>query len=142
MKDKSVGLLLDMRTKTEAMIKECGKVDAPLEPLALDSATKAIPSLGTITLQRIELLNSKRASAGELRRAKAIEAERAVEAAANFAARHDENAHALAQPANPPSVEVVMHLDIYMEIEGYNESGELIHYKQWLAVEIVSSSAL
>ena len=76
MKDKSVGSLLDLQTKTEAMIKECGKVDAPPEPLALDSATKAIPSLGTITLLRFEPLNHRHAC--ELRRAKAIEAERAA----------------------------------------------------------------
>jgi hypothetical protein len=35
-----------------------------------------------------------------------------------------------------------MHLEINTEIEDENESGELIHYKQWLAVEVVSSAAL
>ncbi len=140
-KDKSVGSLLDLQTKTEAMINKCGKVDAPLEPPVPDSATKTIPSLGTLTLQSIELLNRKRASAGELRvRAKAMEAERAAEAAANLAARQDEHAHA--QPADPPPVEVGMHLEINTEIEDEDESGKLINYKQWLAVEVVSSAAL
>ena len=140
-KDKSVGSLLDLQTKTEAMIKDCGKEDAPLEPPVPDSATKTIPSLGTLTLQSIELLNRKQASAGELRlRAKAMETERAAEAAANLAARQDEHAHA--QPVDPPAVVVGMHLEINTEIEDENESGELIHYKQWLAVEVVSSAAL
>ena len=140
-KDKSVGSLLDLQTKTEAMIKKCGEVDAPLEPPVPDSATKTIPSLGTLTLQSIELLNRKRASAGELRvRTKAMEAERAAEAAANLAARQDEHAHA--QPADPPPVEVGMHLEINTEIEDEDESGKLINYKQWLAVEVVSSAAL
>jgi hypothetical protein len=140
-KDKSVGSLLDLQTKTEAMINKCGKVDAPLEPPVPDSATKTIPSLGTLTLQSIELLNRKRVSAGELRiRAKAMEAERAAEAAANLAARQDEHAHA--QPADPPPVEVGMHLEINTEIEDEDESGKLINYKQWLAVEVVSSAAL
>jgi len=123
------------------MINKCGKVDAPLEPPVPDSATKTIPSLGTLTLQSIELLNRKRVSAGELRiRAKAMEAERAAEAAANLAARQDEHAHA--QPADPPPVEVGMHLEINTEIEDEDESGKLINYKQWLAVEVVSSAAL
>ena len=140
-KDESVGSLLDLQTKTEAMIKECGKVDAPLEPPVPDSATKTMPSLGTLTLQSIELLNRKQASAGELRlRAKAMEAERAADAAANLAARQDEHAHA--QPADPPLVEVGMHLEINTEIEDVNESGTLFYYKQWLAVEVVSSAAL
>jgi hypothetical protein len=140
-KDKSVGSLLDLQTKTEAMIKECGEQDAPLEPPVPDSAMKTIPSLGTLTLQSIELLNRKRASAGELRvRAKAIEAERAAEAAANLAARQDEHAHA--QPADPPAVEVGMHFEINTVIEDEDESGKVIHYKQWLAVEVVSSAAL
>ena len=140
-KDESVGSLLDLQTKTEAMIKECGKVDAPLEPPVPDSATKTMPSLGTLTLQSIELLNRKQASAGELRlRAKAMEAERAADAAANLAARQDEHAHA--QPADPPLVEVGMHLEINTEIEDVNESGALFYYKQWLAVEVVSSAAL
>ena len=140
-KDKSVGSLLDLQTKTEAMIKKCGKVDAPLEPPVPDSATKTIPSLGTLTLQSIELLNRKQANAGELRlRAKAMETERAAEAAANLAARQDEHAHA--QPVDPPALEVGMHLEINTEIEDENDSGELIHYKQWLAVEVVSSAAL
>ena len=140
-KNKSVGSLVDLQTKTEAMITECGNMDAPLEPPVPDSATKTIPSLGTLTLQSIELLNRKQASAGELRlRAKAMETERAAEAAANLAARQDKHAHA--QPVDPPAVEVGMHLEINTEIEDENESGELIHYKQWLAVEVVSSAAL
>ena len=35
-----------------------------------------------------------------------------------------------------------MHLEIIMEIEDKNVSGVLINYKQWLAVEVVSSAAL
>ena len=116
-------------------------MDAPLEPPVPDSALKIISSLGTLTLQSIELLNRKRASAGELRlRAKAMEAERAAEAAANLAARQDENAHA--QPVDAPPVEVGMHLEIYTEIEDEDVDGKPCEYKQWLAVEVVSSAAL
>ena len=140
-KNKSVGSLVDLQTKTEAMITECGNMDAPLEPPVPDSATKAIPSLGTLTLQSIELLNRKQATAGELRlRAKALEAERAAEAAANLAARQDEHAHA--QPVDAPAVEVGMHLEIYTEIEDEDVDGKPFEYKQWLAVEVVSSAAL
>jgi hypothetical protein len=35
-----------------------------------------------------------------------------------------------------------MHLEINTEIEDVNESGALFYYKQWLAVEVVSSAAL
>jgi hypothetical protein len=140
-KNKSVGSLVDLQTKTEAMITDCGNIDAPLEPPVPDSATKTIPSLGTLTLQSIELLNRKQASAGELRlRAKALEAERAAEAAANLAARQDEHAHA--QPVDAPAVEVGMHLEINTEIEDEDVDGKPFEYKQWLAVEVVSSAAL
>jgi hypothetical protein len=140
-KNEFVGSLVDLQTKTEAMITECGDMDAPLEPPVPDSATKTIPSLGTLTLQSIQLLNRKRASAGELRlRAQALEAERAAEAAANLAARQDEYAHA--QPVDAPPVEVGMHLEIYTEIEDEDVDGKPFEYKQWLAVEVVSSAAL
>ena len=52
----------------------------------------------------------------------------AAEAAANLAARQDEHAHA--QPTDPPTVEVGMHLEINTLIEVENEIVETIHYKQ------------
>jgi len=139
-KDKYVGSLKDLQTKTEAMIEKSGEKDAPAEP-PVPLATKTMPSLGTLTLQSIELLNRKRASAGELRvRAQAMEAERAAAAASKLASLRDK--HAYAQPDEAPAIKVGMHLEIYTMVEDEDADGNSIEYKQWLAVEVVSSAAL
>ena len=139
-KDKNVGSLKDLQAKTETMIEKSGKKDAPDEP-PVPLATKTMPSLGTLTLQSIELLKRKRASAGELRvRAKAVEAERAAAAASKLASLQDE--HAFAQPDEAPAIEIGMHLEINTMVEDEDEHGHPVEYKQWLAIEVVSSAAL
>lgn len=137
--DTTVGSLKDLKAKTEAMITASGKTESPEEPPVPDSCRKTIPSLGTLTMQASQLLARKQASAAELRqRVKETSAERTAKAESKLAARRDE--HANAQPPEAPAVEVGMRLEVFAVIEDENEAGEPIEYKQWMAVEVISSA--
>lgn len=141
--DKTVGSLPDLITNVEAMITKSGKRPKPDEPPVPDAATKRLDdlcALGTPSLQIVELMQKKKANASEWREhAEQLRAEQKAAEAEKETAKQD--AFSKAQPAEAPTVEVGMHLEVLTLITEEDEHGNQNEYKQWLSVAVISATS-